>query len=214
MDLRERRGEPLRRHPWETARLRACHRILRARSGPLRGASILDVGCGDAFVLRALSETLGSRRAVGVDASFAGLDAQERASHSDGGRLALLDDRRELGTERFDLLLFLDVLEHVPDDRGFLGDYVGAHLAAAGGRVLVTAPAFPSLFGAHDVALGHVRRYRRRELEAVAAAAGLRVDASGYLFASLLLVRTLATWLRRPRAWARGAAGPGRRPSP
>ncbi len=52
----------------------------------------------------------------------------------------------------------LDVIEHVEDDVGFVRDVVDGSLAP-GGWVLVSVPAYQSLFSSHDRALKHFRRY-------------------------------------------------------
>lgn len=91
-----------------------------------------------------------------------------------------------------DLLLFLDVLEHVADDRALFQDYVS--LAKPGAVVLITVPAFRFLWSHHDVFLGHHRRYRRAELEhLLATVPGIRLERAGYLF---LGVFPLAAMLR------------------
>jgi SAM-dependent methyltransferase len=69
-----------------------------------------------------------------------------------------------------DLLLATDVLEHVEDDIAALGEL--RRCAAAGALLLVTVPAHPRLWSAHDEALHHRRRYRRAELLERVALAG------------------------------------------
>jgi len=73
----------------------------------------------------------------------------------------------ELGAEEhFDALLYVDVLEHIEDDRGELAR-AAAHLAA-GGRLVVLAPAHQALYSEFDARIGHFRRYDRRSLAALA----------------------------------------------
>lgn len=68
--------------------------------------------------------------------------------------------------ERFDAILYIDVLEHIEDDRGELRR-ARAHLAP-GGRLVVLAPAHASLYSEFDRAIGHFRRYDRTSLRALA----------------------------------------------
>jgi SAM-dependent methyltransferase len=68
--------------------------------------------------------------------------------------------------ERFDAILYLDVLEHIDDDRGELA--AAAARLAPGGHLVVLAPAFQSLYSPFDKAIGHYRRYRRSTLARVA----------------------------------------------
>lgn len=64
--------------------------------------------------------------------------------------------------ERFDAILYVDVLEHIEDDRGELAQ-AAAHLKP-GGAVVVLAPAWQWLFTPFDRAIGHYRRYSKASL--------------------------------------------------
>lgn len=64
--------------------------------------------------------------------------------------------------DRFDTLLYIDVLEHIEDDAGELRR-VAEHLRP-GGRVVVLSPAHQWLFTPFDAAIGHFRRYNKRSL--------------------------------------------------
>jgi hypothetical protein len=66
--------------------------------------------------------------------------------------------------ETFDAVLYIDVLEHIADDRAELAAAAG-HLKA-GGRLIVLGPAHPWLYSPFDQALGHYRRYTRKMLAA------------------------------------------------
>jgi hypothetical protein len=68
--------------------------------------------------------------------------------------------------DRFDSILYIDVLEHIEDDRSELARAAG-HLSH-GGHLIVLAPAHQALFTPFDQAIGHFRRYDRRSLAAVA----------------------------------------------
>jgi SAM-dependent methyltransferase len=67
--------------------------------------------------------------------------------------------------ERFDCVLYIDVLEHIEDDTGELRQ--AAALLAPNGSLVVLCPAFQTLFSEMDTALGHFRRYTGRSLSAV-----------------------------------------------
>jgi hypothetical protein len=58
--------------------------------------------------------------------------------------------------ESFDSILYIDVLEHIEDDRG--GGAAFSRLAP-GGRIIVLAPAHLWLFTPFDESIGHFRRY-------------------------------------------------------
>jgi SAM-dependent methyltransferase len=67
---------------------------------------------------------------------------------------------------RFDTVLYIDVLEHIADDRGEL-TRAAAHLKP-GGHLVVLGPAHPWLFSPFDRAIGHYRRYTKATLRALA----------------------------------------------
>jgi hypothetical protein len=193
MDLRE-RGSATRRHPWEIARARFVLETLTG-SGALRPAPrVLDVGAGDAFVAGLLASRLEGARVVAWDAHFSDRDLESLAGLG-------LQAVRERPEGPFDAVLLLDVLEHVEDDHGFLARIVAG--SGPGTVFLVTVPAWPKLFSAHDHALGHFRRYTPAACRDLLAQAGLTVTQSGGLFHALLLPRwaaTLAERRMRPRA--------------
>lgn len=62
----------------------------------------------------------------------------------------------------YDTIVYIDVLEHIPDSRGEL-DRAKA-LLNDGGKVIVLVPAFQMLFNEFDEAVGHCRRYNKRRL--------------------------------------------------
>jgi SAM-dependent methyltransferase len=72
-----------------------------------------------------------------------------------------------------DVVVMLDVIEHVPDPVRVLRNAADS-LAPAGGLV-VTVPAIPALMGPWDRMLGHHRRYSARLLRRHASEAGLKV---------------------------------------
>lgn len=65
----------------------------------------------------------------------------------------------------FDLILYIDVLEHIEDDGPELRR--ASRRLRPGGRIVVLAPAHQLLFSAFDAAIGHYRRYDRGSLSAL-----------------------------------------------
>ena len=111
----------------------------------------------------------------------------------------------ELPGHRYDLVLLLDVLEHVREDGKFLEEIADRYLSNAG-HLIITAPAFRFLYSRHDEFLSHFRRYTRKELTSLVQDANLSCLRSGYLFLSLLPIR-LAEVLRE-RMTGGGREGP------
>lgn len=62
-------------------------------------------------------------------------------------------------SRKFDTIIYIDVLEHVPDDRAELE--LAASRLRPGGRLIVLSPAHQWLFSPFDAAIGHFRRYNR-----------------------------------------------------
>jgi hypothetical protein len=99
------------------------------------------------------------------------------------------------------LITCLDVIEHTPDDGVTLREL--RRVCKPGGFLLVTVPAYQSLWSMHDVANHHYRRYSRPRLRAAALDAGWRVrrltSFNGLLLAPAAAVRLAERRrLRRP----------------
>jgi SAM-dependent methyltransferase len=185
MDLAEGNGTLLNRHPWERARAAFFFRLLRGAVGDARPVRCLDVGCGDAWFASGLTEALApSSTVTGWDTALDDATIQKLATY----RCRALRLTKAAPKAPFDLVVCMDVLEHVEDDASFLGDLVGRYLAP-GGLFLCSVPAWPALFSAHDVALKHYRRYTPGACRARLTRAGLQVLRSGGLFHVLLPVR-------------------------
>ena len=68
-------------------------------------------------------------------------------------------------SKRFDVILYIDVLEHIEDDKSEIK--LAANLLSKEGRLVVLAPAFQFLFSEWDRALGHYRRYNAEMLKSL-----------------------------------------------
>lgn len=80
---------------------------------------------------------------------------------------------------RPDSIIYVNVLEHVPDDEAELRAV--RETLADGGRVFLFVPALRWLYGSFDEQVGHFRRYTKPELEEKCRRAGFRVLEAGYL---------------------------------
>jgi SAM-dependent methyltransferase len=196
MDLSE-RGPATARHPWEVARFHSYRTILRDH-GALSARRVLDVGAGDGWFSEALLADLPrAEQVVCWDINYNDLELS-----TDDPRIVRSTTAPEPG---FDLVLVLDVLEHIADPVGFIDEQLRP-LAAAGTHVLVAVPAQPWLFGGHDRALGHERRYTTARLLSEVRR-WIDVIEYGPLFSSLVVPRAASVAIERLRR----DPGPGRR---
>lgn len=94
----------------------------------------------------------------------------------------------------FDLLTATDVLEHVTDDERGMREL--ARVAAPGASLIITVPAYDWLWSDEDVRLGHMRRYTRPVLRALARRTGWEPTFDTYFNTVLLTPIALARKLR------------------
>jgi SAM-dependent methyltransferase len=132
---------------------------------PFIGKRVLEVGAGLGSVVRNLPHLQIDRwLALEPDPDMA---ARLLADAASGLLPACCEPRRattaDLAQEdRFDTVLYIDVLEHIEDDRAELA-HVVKHLDP-GGTLIILAPAHQFLFSPFDAAIGHFRRYRLSSL--------------------------------------------------
>lgn len=76
--------------------------------------------------------------------------------------------------EKFDTVLMINVLEHVPDEQTALGNIRSALMSS--GRAVILVPQDPALYGTLDRALDHRERYTRESLQQGLERAGFQVE--------------------------------------
>jgi SAM-dependent methyltransferase len=188
----EQYGDYQRWHWWFRGRERILADVLRRAVGGRTSLTIAALGSGPAEGQAWLLPLAGPRgRVVAVDVD---------PLHGErlGGRLEYLIARLEalpLRAGSFDVVLALDVLEHLDDDDA--GLHEAARLLRAGGVLVVTVPALPSLWGPQDVVNHHRRRYTKRAFRALFARS--RLPPPRITFFNTLLFPPIAAvrWGRR-----------------
>ena len=156
-------------HWWFTARRSILDGLIERIVQPPRDARILELGCGTGHNLAMLS------RFGPVEASELDPIARQLASERLGRPVleAALPDLNMFPAASYDLIALLDVLEHVVDDKGSLAAIF--ERLKPGAALLLTVPANPWMWSAHDAAHHHHRRYRKREIDALARGAGFEI---------------------------------------
>jgi trans-aconitate methyltransferase len=189
-------------HWWFTGRRRIMQDLVREILPASGAPTVIDVGCGTGANLAALDEDY---TCVGIDPSDEAIELARR--RFPGCRFLCGNAPDDLGEvlEAARLILLMDVLEHVPDDFAFLSGLLAA--SRPGTRFLVTVPANPSFWSAHDRSNGHYRRYDMDRLQRTWA--GLPVTTlllshyNARLYPIANAVRSWSQWLGR----ATGRAG-------
>ncbi len=196
MDLREDGllGSAVAGHWYYRAKSAAVLALL----GAARPACVLDVGAGTGFFSRQLLRRDHVTSATCVDPGY-GCDRDELIE----GKPLLF--RRSVARASADLVLLMDVLEHVAEDAGLLRSYV--RQVDSGTRFIVTVPAFSWLWSGHDVFLGHQRRYTLGQIRGVVEASGLVVEDTCYLYGALFPLAAATRLLGRLRDALTGRDG-------
>jgi SAM-dependent methyltransferase len=195
VDLKEEHllGDQVGAHWYYRAKLAALLRITRK----VVPGGVLDVGAGSGFFSRGLLARTHATEATCVDLGY----HADRDEVSDEKSLAF---RRGLDTSGANLVLMMDVIEHVADDHALIAEYVSK--VAVGTRFVISVPAFQWLWSGHDVFLEHYRRYTLPQLERVMAAAGLEVERGHYFYGAVL---PLVAAVRFAKRLLRSEAPPG-----
>lgn len=101
----------------------------------------------------------------------------------------------------FDCILYIDVLEHISQDRAELA--AAAKLLRKGGHLIVLSPAHQWLFSEFDQSVGHLRRYNKKSLRQLLPP-GCHEQKLAYLDAAglfLSLGNAVALKQRKPSLW-------------
>jgi SAM-dependent methyltransferase len=154
------------------------HEILRQLETHFRDGSddrsILDVGCGDGLFFDEL-QSFG--KVTGVESD------PETQSESGKWKHQIHLQPFDVGfqpVEKYDAILMLDILEHMPDPLAALKH--AKTLLKDDGVLLATVPAFMSLWTSHDDLNHHVIRYRTDSFCPLVSDGGFKVQQSRYLF--------------------------------
>ena len=185
---------------WFVARRTAAVQFLKDHAPEERPLRILDAGCGTGGLLDVLA-TWPEVEVTGIDFADQALSFCRQRGHRRlaGSDLTMLPFR----SDTFDVVTALDVLEHVANDARALEEIF--RVLRPGGILIASVPAYQFLWGPHDEALHHFRRYSAPEFAKVVERCGLRVERETYLLSALFPVAAVMRLASKRRA--HGSAG-------
>ena len=149
--------------------------------------TVLDVGCGTGLNLNYLKHY---GTVIGLDFSkealnFCKLRAAENLIQADAEKVPFKDDT-------FDLIIALDLLEHL-DDRDVLKEFY--RVLNPNAYLIATVPAFNFMWSKHDEALHHKRRYNKAQLKDALKSNGFIIEKISYwnffLFLPIVAMRLI-----------------------
>lgn len=155
-----------------------------------RDLLILDAGCGTGF---AGKELAAAGKVISLDATEAAF-----GPNFEGASCISTIEKTPFPDESFDLIVAMDLLEHLEDDQPAIGEM--HRICKPGGFLFVTVPAFQNLFSSHDKALGHFRRYSAGSLARSVRAGGFEVRRLSYTVTSVFPIAAAYRTLRRRNA--------------
>lgn len=155
-------------------------------------AEVLEVGCGNGTVLSALSE-LKNLNLTGADIYLSGVKfAKSQVPDVNFMQMNALDIPFE---NKYDAIGCFDVLEHISDDSGVIGQLHKALKKDA--YLFITVPQYPWLWSETDVIDRHIRRYTRKELAAKITRAGFSIRYVNCFAFAVFPVTVLSRFFRK-----------------
>lgn len=168
-------------YSWKIVRMLYLHAGLKGLSSP----RILDFGAG-AGSLTDIWEEL-----TGLKPDCVELDPNLRLLLRQKGFNAVSSASELVG--KYDFIYSSNVLEHIPNDQVVLSDL--STLLTPKGRIGIYVPAFQILYTQFDYSIGHLRRYRKKQLANKMTTSNLKVLHSFYSdsigFFSILMLKIL-----------------------
>ncbi len=186
MDIKEESilGNKIQSHWYYISKGRAMRALLGSN---LSVNEVLDVGAGSGIFSKQLIDNNICQSSVCVDPAY--VEEREEIYKDKSIRFV-----RSLEKTTQNLIIMMDVLEHVPNDVALLKQYTES--MPKGGKVFITVPAFQFVWSGHDVFLEHYRRYTIKSLEKAVRDAGLTPMKSRYFFATKFPIVAVIRWFK------------------
>lgn len=148
-------------HWWFVGRRIIIFRALEKYSAKRKGLKILDIGCGTGGTLEHIKQY---GTVYGIDPSALCI----RHCKQKGLKNIYKSSATKLPFEdaTFDVVLMLDVLEHVKNEQLAIDE--AKRVLKKNGILMLTIPALPWIWSAHDTAQGHYKRYVAKDMQLIA----------------------------------------------
>jgi len=136
--------------------------------GQLQFETLLEVGCGNGMNLVTVRQSFPSVRLTGTDISETALDQAGRLLPD--VPLHRLDATQDMVAGQYDVVLSLDVVEHIEDDVALMRNLYRAS------KKYVVISTLQGRMRDFERAIGHVRNYRPGELQAKLTSVGFEIE--------------------------------------
>ncbi len=144
---------------------------------------ILNIGCGTGTENKEIQK-FGQLTALDISQ-----DALNEVKHDDCKVLLGNIETIELKKDYFDGVCAFDILEHLDEDKLVMKKICDS--LKTGGKLLFTVPSYQYLYGSHDIALEHKRRYNKKEVGHKLERAGFKLIEMGYWNSILFPLETV-----------------------
>jgi 2-polyprenyl-3-methyl-5-hydroxy-6-metoxy-1,4-benzoquinol methylase len=141
-------------------------------------AKILDLGCGTGHFTFDLARNGYHVTASDVSVDLVGLVAAKACQMGLDIKTMVADAANPISCGPYDVIICLDVLEHIEDDQAAMRNIWSA--LKPDGVLICSVPALQGLYGERDRAIGHFRRYGREDLIQKMKGAGFNIESTRY----------------------------------
>lgn len=159
------------RYPGQELELfREAHRwkkYFAAKIKPFIGKNVLEAGAGLGTTTSYLNDGRAQRWTM-LEPDEQMFEQLQHSRSSFQNNVVILKGTVSEVPGQYDTILYIDVLEHIEQDREEMSQAAGR--LQKGGHLVVLSPAFNFLYSEFDKAIGHFKRYRKNDLQQLAPA--------------------------------------------
>ncbi|PJB55101.1 MAG: class I SAM-dependent methyltransferase [Bacteroidetes bacterium CG_4_9_14_3_um_filter_41_19] len=158
--------------------------------------SILEIGCGNGINMELFESKLG----LTIDGCDLSELALKKIKNVAGRKYLynIFDFNHQL-LEKYDVILLLDIIEHIENDGAFIE--ASLKYLKSNGIAIINVPAHQGLYSKYDKVMGHVKRYSKNDLEQLLTELGLQIEYSVYwgffLLPTLFLRKLVLKFVKR-----------------